>query len=969
MKSSTIFSLKRMKMFLHPFYSFEFFLRQLTLLFDRTYNKYGTFFSLIYCYCVLQLVGIVWAFMTNLAVALGLRVATEISTSAIEFAETSSTGESSSWRKREICATVYVVYATFRCCFKFMQKSVSTITQSVNDFPHARTKIIKLGNSSAGSNLFIILLGTFLPNLVISISLIFTKHLDCSVEPQETKTLRDRICFDLPFQYISKSYDLPRKILTITLILSLIQYAIVLLNQFPSWSKAFSSRAKLFFDVYIYCLTVATALFLLKVALRFYDMYFVKMFNVLEFCGVDEIGLRERLFAFGGGAIGEVEIKHWLERVAPNHQVVLFCWLLGLFFCGWACLTYSKPILNDAGKLKQCFSHLKNSFIVYVFVVFLVEMINPNVGFINAQIDLTLLTIAIPAFHVTLTMSVESALNSNMRIVYYCPLAMSFAAACCHFSRAKGVGSFFVVTMHVMLKFIQLFGAPSVSAKKSDEAEEEANSDSDEEEDDNEDATADEVERKRNFTLMGVDVMTKKDENKNKNKNKNKKKKLPVDLKKSIIKKYKEKQEKNNKAAPKFVFAFMAKFGFSFAVVMSLIVALIAVTAFLQTKREWYPELIELNNAADEKKIRLNHAHIAKLELETDYENFTPERLTLPKYATCGAEWNGLSLLDLAILSEIAYFDPKNHNLDEIVDIMFTPQSTVATSGARKTSRKLFEVQIPPPEMRKTGIAQFFDAYSDDLNVSIIAIRGTDVGRLSDIIEDVKIFKEPVLLSMLSMIFPTIRFWPESVSAIVIHCLSQMLQVFGLESNAEYYKGILDYVRKLKGKNDRDIILTGHSLGGGLARIVGSIEQVPSVVFSPPGFRKSFYKFLFNEMRLDDDLQESASLLHHMSAAVLPESDPVTAVDTQVGMVQMIKCDVVETAMQNSCHMLEGTICSLLNSCGDEKRKRFKTCDFKFGLGGAVRESVKVVTSDKYSMLGISGVVVVVLLIMFVSPL
>ena len=227
----------KIRAFLHPFYSFEFFLRKLTLLFDKTYTQYSVFFSLIYMYCVLQLVGIVWAFMTNLAVALGLRVATEISTSAIELNE--SNESDSKWRKREICSTVYVVYATFRVVFKFMQKSVNTITQSLNDFPHARTKIVQIGNSKKGANLFVVLLGTFLPNLVISISLIVTRNLDCDVIDNDEKTLRDRICFDLPFQYISKSFHLPRKILTMTLILSLIQYSIVLLNQFPNWSKAF----------------------------------------------------------------------------------------------------------------------------------------------------------------------------------------------------------------------------------------------------------------------------------------------------------------------------------------------------------------------------------------------------------------------------------------------------------------------------------------------------------------------------------------------------------------------------------------------------------------------------------------------------------------------------------------------------------------------------------------------------------
>lgn len=35
--------------------------------------------------------------------------------------------------------------------------------------------------------------------------------------------------------------------------------------------------------------------------------------------------------------------------------------------------------------------------------------------------------------------------------------------------------------------------------------------------------------------------------------------------------------------------------------------------------------------------------------------------------------------------------------------------------------------------------AQFFEAYSEKLNVSVVAIRGTDVGRISDLIEDIKV--------------------------------------------------------------------------------------------------------------------------------------------------------------------------------------------------------------------------------------
>lgn len=219
--------------FISPFLSFELFLRRLTIYSSRLFSTYSQMLSLIYVYCVLQLVGIVWAFMTNLALALGLKLAEEVGRGALEFTE-------STWRKREILATVYVVYATFRVVFKFMQKSVYCITQSMNDFPRARSKIVRMGGRSPGKGerLFVLLLGTFLPHLVVSLSLVFTQHLDCRTDGR-SHLMRDTLCHDLPFQYISKSYVLPRKILSLTLLLSLIQYSIVLLNQFPSWSKAF----------------------------------------------------------------------------------------------------------------------------------------------------------------------------------------------------------------------------------------------------------------------------------------------------------------------------------------------------------------------------------------------------------------------------------------------------------------------------------------------------------------------------------------------------------------------------------------------------------------------------------------------------------------------------------------------------------------------------------------------------------
>lgn len=60
--------------------------------------------------------------------------------------------------------------------------------------------------------------------------------------------------------------------------------------------------------------------------------------------------------------------------------------------------------------------------------------------------------------------------------------------------------------------------------------------------------------------------------------------------------------------------------------------------------------------------------------------------------------------------------------------------------------------------------------------------------------------------------------------------------------------------------------------------------------------------------------------------------------DHQVGLVQKILCDKDDKAHQNSCHLLEGTICHLLQHCGDPKR-RFSRCQYDVDIG-AVAPSV-----------------------------
>ena len=140
-----------------------------------------------------------------------------------------------------------------------------------------------------------------------------------------------------------------------------------------------------------------------------------------------------------------------------------------------------------------------------------------------------------------------------------------------------------------------------------------------------------------------------------------------------------------------------------------------------------------------------------------------------------------------------------------------------------------------------------------------------------------------------------------------------------------------DHVKQVQNKSGKaaKVATTGHSLGGGLAHIVGALTRAPAVSFSPPGIMDARHTYDYRGSRVTEN-----NTYHHF-VGVLPAMDMVPTVDRQAGAIQHIRCTNGTNILE--CHMLEGTICELIMGCGD---RRFKACEWEMAVTNPIKVHV-----------------------------
>jgi len=371
----------------------------------------------------------------------------------------------------------------------------------------------------------------------------------------------------------------------------------------------------------------------------------------------------------------------------------------------------------------------------------------------------------------------------------------------------------------------------------------------------------------------------------------------------------------------------------------------------IQQKIDWYPNTIWFEKEESPATLRVDHT-ISRLRLQLASNQTESRKQSGVSYSVCSHKWYGLSVLDYALLSLASYFDHGDPSLPQLLEGIF-PNWTGLQWRLRNRTSSCSSLGQGPSVSRLSWLEVEVQQPGAEKPLLIIALRGTDPVRVSDYIEDIRMWTEPVALSILSTVFPTVRVWPRRTVEMVITGIHDFLGSLGMPNDSWSYTELVNCISKIPRDQYEDIVLTGHSLGGGMATVVAALIHLPVVSITPPGIYWSIAKHYRSHSRLaaaaaaevpaenghresEDpsgfNVNDIASWMHHQSLTLVVENDWVNGIfDDHGGLVQMMTCDRSQESLELACHMLEGTICHLFNRCGDPQR-RWDACAHEYVL-------------------------------------
>lgn len=258
----------------------------------------------------------------------------------------------------------------------------------------------------------------------------------------------------------------------------------------------------------------------------------------------------------------------------------------------------------------------------------------------------------------------------------------------------------------------------------------------------------------------------------------------------------------------------------------------------------------------------------------------------------CDLDVYGLKIVDLSLFANLAYSGPK-FIAGDLAN--WFPRWTLAAN-------------------RTTDPLLWFYEFSEG-NLSVVAVRGTQSA--VDWMTNLDLWAQVGILQIADFFVPLLRVWPEGWSSLVVYFTSPS---YFLGKEVEHWQPLLAHVEKLR-QEGRRVVLTGHSLGAGLANIVGTRTRTRSVTFAPPGIFHSRLKFGIDESQ---DLDRAL-------ISVVVRNDVVSMIDKQSGSLAYLPCGRFPLI----CHSMTRIAVKFQEACGDPLGRVFGEGRKATGFWGA----------------------------------
>jgi len=265
------------------------------------------------------------------------------------------------------------------------------------------------------------------------------------------------------------------------------------------------------------------------------------------------------------------------------------------------------------------------------------------------------------------------------------------------------------------------------------------------------------------------------------------------------------------------------------------------------------------------------------------------------------------ALVDFVYLSVLAYNDP--NVTQKLLDNWFGKGTAIDQENiTAKFKEEYNDLHGETPTAYKLVD---FPAH----NLSVITIRGTSNGW--DALADAQIWLPAILAQSLRSLIPFGEIW----NPILRHLITAISTIESPAlSEVKYYRETTAFANFVK-KERKNLFITGHSLGGGVAMITGGQTQTPALAvsgpnnmlsrntFSPPLTKDQIDNYMFN---------------------IIPDRDPVPMFDDKGPLFQNIQCKAPGN-FPLGCHFSTRSLCEVLYTCGSYNRPLPCDCHDSYG--------------------------------------